>query len=71
MREICTSGSTRGQLMSDSPDMVRGSRVRRNVRSPSGIDHQRSTLLPVFIRPLSLLGWLQPTVDDSGFEETA
>jgi hypothetical protein len=27
--------------------------------------------VPVVIRPLSLLGWLQPTVDDSGFEETA
>jgi hypothetical protein len=44
MREICMSGSTRGRLMSDPAGMVRGSRVRRNVRSPNGIVHQRSTL---------------------------
>jgi len=64
MREICMSGSTRGWLMSDPAGMVRGSRVRRNVRSPNGIVHQRSTLLSLdellstlvsFVKYLSLV----------------
>jgi hypothetical protein len=52
MREICTSGSTRGRLMSDLAGMVRGSRVRRNVRSPNGTVHQRSTLPGSSLQPI-------------------